>query len=332
MERHEDIKREIYKIDIEMQSLIDKKKRLTEIISSLNNVNKDIPSGFICKEFMDSDIKKVVYQGVEGAYSHIVTKKIFLDIPCENVATFEDAINTVVEGEASYCVVPMENSSAGIVADTYDLLLKKSAVIVAEYDLHINHCLLVVRGGNIKNITRVYSHPQALMQCAGYLKEHPNWSQISLLNTAVSAKMVKDEGDHKNAAIASELSAEIYGLDILDRGINRNLNNTTRFVVLSREKIFSKKSKKLSIILELPHEKGMLYNILEIFVLNGLNLVKIESRPIPEKTFEYRFFIDVEGNLNSANVSNVLTILKKEVTFLKILGNYCSYNDEVTND
>ena len=110
----------------------------------------------------------------------------------------------------------------------------------------------------------------------------------------------------------------------MDEEINRNVNNTTRFVVLSKDKIFSKKSNKLSLILELPHEKGMLYNILGIFVLNGLNLVKVESRPIPEKTFEYRFFIDIEGNLSLSNVSNVLEILKKEVTFLKILGNYCS--------
>lgn len=329
MERLEDIKMKLDEIDKEILSLIDKKKNIAGLISSLNN---DIPSDFICKEFMDKDIKKVIYQGVEGAYSHIVTKRIFPHIKGENVATFEDAVNGVIEERASYCIVPIENSSAGIVADTYDLLLKKSVVIVAEYDLHISHCLLGVKGANISDIKRVYSHPQALMQCSSYLREHPDWSQISLLNTAVSAKKVREEGDNKSAAIASELSAKIYGLDVLDSGINRNSNNTTRFVVLSKEKIFSKNSKKLSLIFELPHKKGMLYNILSIVALNGLNLVKIESRPIPEKTFEYRFFIDIEGNLNSSNMSNVLKILEKKVTFLKILGNYCSYNDEVTND
>ncbi len=286
----------------------------------------DMPSGFKCKEYMDSDIKKIVYQGVEGAYSHIVTQTLFPDADTENVNTFEDAINSVLNGEASYCVVPIENSSAGIVTDIFDLLLKKDVVIVAEYDLHISHCLLGIKGASFFDIKIVYSHPQALMQCASYLKEHPEWSQISLLNTAVSAKKVKNEGKIEQAAIASELSAKLYGLDILDRGINRNSNNTTRFVVLSKEKIFSKASNKLSLILELPHEKGMLYNILGILVLNGLNLLKIESRPIPEKTFEYRFFIDIEANLNSANVSNVLEILKNKVPFLKILGNYCSNN------
>lgn len=286
----------------------------------------DMPSGFKCKEYMDYDIKKIVYQGVEGAYSHIVTQTLFPDANTENVNTFEDAINSVLNGEASYCVVPIENSSAGIVTDIFDLLLKKDVVIVAEYDLHISHCLLGIKGASFFDIKRVYSHPQALMQCASYLKEHPEWSQISLLNTAVSAKKVKNEGKIEQAAIASELSAKLYGLNILDRGINRNSNNTTRFVVLSKEKIFSKASNKLSLILELPHEKGMLYNILGIFVLNGLNLLKIESRPIAEKTFEYRFFIDIEANLNSANVSNVLEILKNKVPFLKILGNYCSNN------
>lgn len=285
-----------------------------------------MPSGFKCKEYMDSDIKKIVYQGVEGAYSHIVTQTLFPDADTENVNTFEDAINSVLNGEASYCVVPIENSSAGIVTDIFDLLLKKDVVIVAEYDLHISHCLLGIKGAKFSDIKRIYSHPQALMQCASYLKEHPEWSQISLLNTAVSAKKVKNEGNIEQAAIASELSAKLYGLDILDMGINRNSNNTTRFVVLSKEKIFSKGSNKLSLILELPHEKGMLYNILGIFVLNGLNLLKIESRPIPEKTFEYRFFIDVEANLNSENVSNVLETLKNKVPFLKILGNYCSNN------
>lgn len=286
----------------------------------------DMPSGFKCKEYMDSCIKKIVYQGVEGAYSHIVTQTLFPDADTENVNTFEDAINSVLNGEASYCVVPIENSSAGIVTDIFDLLLKKDVVIVAEYDLHISHCLLGIKGSSFSDIKIVYSHPQALMQCASYLKEHHEWSQISLLNTAVSAKKVKNEGKIDQAAIASELSAKLYNLDILDRGINRNSNNTTRFVVLSKEKIFSKNSNKLSLILELPHEKGMLYNILGIFVLNGLNLVKIESRPIPEKTFEYRFFIDVEANLNSENVSNVLEILSEKVPFLKILGNYCSNN------
>lgn len=286
----------------------------------------EMPSGFKCKEYMDSDIKKIVYQGVEGAYSHIVTQTLFPDTDTENVNTFEDAINSVLNGEASYCVVPIENSSAGIVTDIFDLLLKKDVVIVAEYDLHISHCLLGIKGAKFSDIKRVYSHPQALMQCASYLKEHPEWSQISLLNTAVSAKKVKNEGNIEQAAIASELSAKLYGLDILDMGINRNSNNTTRFVVLSKEKIFSKGSNKLSLILELPHEKGMLYNILGIFVLNGLNLLKIESRPIPEKTFEYRFFIDIEANLNLENVSNVLETLKNKVPFLKILGNYCSNN------
>ena len=284
----------------------------------------DMPSGFKCKEYTDSDIKKIVYQGVEGAYSHIVTQTLFPDADTENVNTFEDAIKEVLDGNALYCVVPIENSSAGIVTDVYDLLLKNDVVIVAEYDLHISHCLLGTKDADIEDIKTVYSHPQALMQCASYLREHTDWSQVSFLNTAVSAKKVKDDNSKEQAAIASELSANLYDLKILDRGINRNLNNTTRFVVLSKEKIFSESSNKLSLILELPHEKGMLYNILGIFVLNGLNLVKIESRPIPEKTFEYRFFIDIEGNLNSPNVSNVLEILKEKVPFLKVLGNYCS--------
>ena len=309
MQKLEEIKSQLDTLDEDILKLIDKKRELSKLISKSRYEEADI--GFKCSEYRDFNIKKVVYQGVEGAYSHIVTKKIFPDINIENVNTFEDAIKEVLDGNALYCVVPIENSSAGIVTDVYDLLLKKDVVIVAEYDLHISHCLLGTKDADIEDIKTVYSHPQALMQCASYLREHTDWSQVSFLNRA-------------QAAIASELSANLYDLKILDRGINRNLNNTTRFVVLSKEKIFSESSNKLSLILELPHEKGMLYNILGIFVLNGLNLVKIESRPIPEKTFEYRFFIDIEGNLNSPNVSNVLEILKEKVPFLKVLGNYCS--------
>lgn len=322
MQGLEEIKAKLDETDEKIIELIDKKRELIKLISKVKY--KESTAEFVCKEYMDFDIKRVVYQGVEGAYSHIVTKKLFPDVDAENVNTFEDAINEVLNGNAKYCIIPIENSSAGIVSDVYDLLLKKDVVIVAEYDLHISHCLLGIRGAKLGDIRTVYSHPQALMQCSAYLKEHPGWSQISLLNTALSAKKVRDDKDISQAAIASKLSGDLYDLDILDEGINRNVNNTTRFVVLSKDKIFSKKSNKLSLILELPHEKGMLYNILGIFVLNGLNLVKVESRPIPEKTFEYRFFIDIEGNLSLSNVSNVLEILKKEVTFLKILGNYCS--------
>ena len=322
MQKLEEIKSQLDTLDEDILKLIDKKRELSKLISKSRYEEADI--GFKCREYRDFNIKKVVYQGVEGAYSHIVTKKLFPDINIENVNTFEDAIKEVLDGNALYCVVPIENSSAGIVTDVYDLLLKKDVVIVAEYDLHISHCLLGTKDADIEDIKTVYSHPQALMQCASYLREHTDWSQVSFLNTAVSAKKVKDDNSKAQAAIASELSANIYDLKILDRSINRNSNNTTRFVVLSKEKIFSDSSNKLSLILELPHEKGMLYNILGIFVLNGLNLVKIESRPIPEKTFEYRFFIDIEGNLNSPNVSNVLEILKEKVPFLKVLGNYCS--------
>ena len=322
MQKLEEIKSQLDTLDEDILKLIDKKRELSKLISKSRYEEADI--GFKCREYRDFNIKKVVYQGVEGAYSHIVTKKLFPDINIENVNTFEDAIKEVLDGNALYCVVPIENSSAGIVTDVYDLLLKKDVVIVAEYDLHISHCLLGTKDADIEDIKTVYSHPQALMQCASYLREHTDWSQVSFLNTAVSAKKVKGDNSKEQAAIASELSANIYDLKILDRSINRNSNNTTRFVVLSKEKIFSESSNKLSLILELPHEKGMLYNILGIFVLNGLNLVKIESRPIPEKTFEYRFFIDIEGNLNSPNVSNVLEILKEKVPFLKVLGNYCS--------
>lgn len=160
------------------------------------------------------------------------------------------------------------------------------------------------------------------MQCKTYLNQHEEWKQVQYSNTAVAAKKVAGEKDITQAAIASPYAAEVYGLDILERGIYDNKNNSTRFIIVSRAKVFQKDAGKVSICLELPHEKGSLYNILSHIIFNNLNMTKIESRPIFEKNWEYRFFIDFEGNLLDSAVRNALCGIEEEASWLRIIGNY----------
>ena len=215
------------------------------------------------------------------------------------------------------------NGKSGIESvHNYDLLSKYSNYIVGEVYVPVEHVLLGCPDAKLSDIKTVYSHPQALMQCSDYLNARKDWSQISVLNTAAAAKKVMEEKDKSQAAIASHTAGELYGLKELACGINNAKGNTTRFLVLANRPVYGKHASKISVTFEIPHISGSLYNILGNFIFNGVNMVMIESRPIPEKTFEYRFFVDIEGNLSDASVQNALNGLKEEASFMRILGNY----------
>ena len=266
---------------------------------------------------------KVVYQGVPGAYSHEAMLNYFgSDTDCINVKTFRDAMELVSKGDADYAVIPIDNSSAGIVSDTYDLLKEYNNYIVGETFVKINHCLLAKPGTDISDIRKVYSHPQGLMQCARYLDEHKEWERESYLNTAMSARKIAEEDDCTQAAIASAVCAKEYGLKILEEGINSAAGNTTRFVIVSRKREFVRNASKVSICFEIPHRAGSLYSVISNIMFNGLNMTKIESRPIPEHNWEFRFYVDFEGNLADAGVRNALRGIAEESNDLKLLGNY----------
>ena len=219
-------------------------------------------------------------------------------------------------------MLPIENSTAGIVNDSYDLLEEYDNYIVGEQIISVQHALLGMPDAEISDIKTVFSHPQGLMQCAKYLDEHRDWKQISVLNTAVAAKKVADEKDKTQAAIASTLAAKQQGLKVLDQGINRSEHNSTRFVIVTNQPIFRKDAEKVSICFEVTHESGCLYNVLSHFIFNNLNLCRIESRPIPDRNWEYHFFVDFEGNLNDSAVKNALRGIREEALNMKILGNY----------
>ena len=265
----------------------------------------------------------VVFQGVEGAYSYAAMREYFDDdIKSFHVKTWRDAMEAVVEGKADYGVLPIENSTAGIVAGIYDLLTEYDLNIVGEQIISPRHVLLGLPEASLEDIRCVYSHSQALAQCSKYLEAHPEWRTQEMENTAGSAKKVREDGDITQASIASRQAGELYGLKVLAENICSNDKNATRFVIVSKKPIYVKDANKISIFFELYHESGTLYHMLSHIIYNGLNMTKIESRPIPGKNWQYRFFVDFEGNLQDSAVKNALRGIEAEADRMRILGNY----------
>ena len=278
---------------------------------------------FIGVDRLETEQARVVFQGAEGAYSQMAMLRYFGEhVKSFHVETFRDAMTAIEEGSADFAVLPIENSTAGIVSEIYDLLVEFENYIVGEQIIEIEHCLLGLPGTAVSQIKTVYSHPQSLMQSARYLNEHEEWQQVSLKNNAFAARRVSEEGDQTQAAIASEQAAKVYGLDILKRGVNQSDTNSTRFIIVTNQKIFRKDAGKISICLEVPHESGSLYHMLSHFIYNNLNMSRIESRPIEDRNWEYRFFIDFDGNFADGAVKNALRGLRDEARNLRILGNY----------
>lgn len=283
---------------------------------------KDL-AGFTPVTKLEKKDARVIYQGVEGAYSHAASMAFFgNEGNCRHVDTWKDAMEAIKNGSADYAVLPIENSTAGIVQDNYDLLTQYDHVIVGEQLIPCQHVLMGLPGTELCEIQHVYSHPQALMQCRDYLNAHPDWNIHPYGNTAKAAKKVAQEQDRSQAAIASPYAAEYFHLSVLQEGIYSNPGNSTRFIIVSKQKIYCKDAKKISISFELPHTSGSLYSSLSHLIYNGLNMTKIESRPVLSQNWEYRFFVDFEGNLNDSAVKNALRGLENEVQNLRIHGNY----------
>lgn len=278
---------------------------------------------FISVEDLEKDKARVVFQGAEGSYSQIAMNEYFGEkVNSFHVETFREAMSAIDEGSADFAVLPIENSTAGMVSEIYDLLVEYENYIVGEQIIKIEHCLMGVPGTRLEDIEVVYSHPQSLMQSARFLYEHSDWKQISLLNNAFAAKKVSEEQDKTKAAIASAYAAKVNDLEVLVKGVNDSNTNSTRFIIVSNQRVFLKEAKKVSICFEIDHQSGSLYHMLSHFIYNNLNMNKIESRPIEGRNWEYRFFIDFDGNLADSAVKNALRGLRDEARNMKILGNY----------
>ncbi len=271
---------------------------------------------------VNKDGVTVVYQGVPGAYSYIAMQRYFgKDVKNFAVPAWRDAMEAVKNGSADYAVLPIENSTTGIVAGVYDLLQEYNNYIIAETYVKVEHALLGLPGTKLDDVKTVYSHPQGFMQCEHFLSQY-GWEQISQANTAGSAKRVLEEKDPTQVAIASEEAASVYGLEVLKHSINDLDNNTTRFVIVTNTRRFVKNAQKMSIVFETKNEAGTLYNLLSHIVYNGLDMNKIESRPIEGREWEFRFFVDFEGNIDDARVMNALRGIEEEAVAIKLLGNY----------
>ncbi len=278
---------------------------------------------FIQVDSLEGEHARIVFPGTDGAYSQAATRDYFGE-NCNSfyVRTFRDAMEAIEEGSADYAVLPIENSTAGAVDEMYDLLVEFENYIVGETVIPIVNTLAGFPGSDIPQIQKVYSRGMALMQSSRFLEEHPDWQQISVANTAIAAQKIMEDADPTQAAICSADAAKTYGLEILKENVNDDDNNFTRFIVVTNQKIFLKNASKISICFELPHESGSLYHLLSHFIYNDLNMTKIESRPVEGKSWEYRFFIDFEGNMADPAVKNAIRGLREESLNLKILGNY----------
>lgn len=278
---------------------------------------------FIQVDSLDADQARVVFPGTEGAYSEAAMKRYFGE-NCNSfyVRTFREAMEAIEDGAADFAVLPIENSTAGAVDEMYDLLVEFENYIVGETVIPIRHTLSGLPGASLKDVKTVYSKGVALMQTSRFLDSHSNWQRINVANTAIAAEKVLKDEDKSQVAVCSAYAAKIHGLTVLADNINDNEHNSTRFIVVTNQKIFLKHASKISICLEVSHESGSLYRVLSHFIYNDLNMTKIESRPIEGRDWEYRFFIDFEGNMADGAVKNAIRGLREECRNLRILGNY----------
>jgi len=266
---------------------------------------------------------KLGYQGVAGAFSEeaLVTcfgeKHQFI-----NYESFEDVCLALSRKEIDFGILPIENSSTGSINEVYDLILDYGFFIVGEKSLVIQQHLLALPGTKIEEIKAVYSHPQGLAQCSQFLKNYPQWQQIPYQNTAVSAKLVKEAGDPTKAAIAGSRAAELYGLEILRASINDQKDNHTMFIIIGHKPLAHKKNYKVSLVFWLDNQPGALVRLLNTFANFGINMTKLESRPVKYRPWEYVFYVDFEGDLSKENMKLALEEARTKVKDLRFLGSY----------
>ena len=269
---------------------------------------------------------RVVYQGEPGCYSEEAAAGFFGEgVHSTGCPWFSDVFAALERGEADYAVLPIENSSTGSIRQVYDLLAQYHYYVVGEYDVKVEHCLMALPGVELEDIRTVYSHEQGLMQSEKFLDSHRDWRRVPTLDTAGSAKQVAEMGDRTAGAICSRRAAQLYGLHILVEGTNYNALNHTRFVVVSPVMELRPGRDKISTLFRLPHQSGSLHQILTLFAVQGLNLLKLESRPIPGRSWEYLFFLECTGDLLSPGMDGVLHELSQLSNEMRVLGNFKGY-------
>ena len=264
----------------------------------------------------------VACQGVEGANSQIACDKLFDRPEIMYMQNFDSVFTAVDKGLCQYGILPIENSLHGSVVAVYDLMKKYSFHIVRSVKVKIDHMLLANPGVELKDIKEIYSHEQALAQCSDFLKELCDVKIIPCENTAMAAKMVLESGRNNVAAISSRSCAELYNLRILTDNIQNSANNYTRFICISKELEIYPGANKISVMFSVPHRPGSLYEMISRFSVLGVNLTKLESRPIPGRDFEFIFYVDFDASVYSKEIRSLLATLDEAPDFFAFLGNY----------
>jgi len=294
------------------------KKRNTAITPLYNQITKSIES--TPKLFPQSPM--VACQGVEGAYAQIACERIFKSPSIMYFKNFDGVFSAIENGLCQYGILPIENSTAGSVKKVYDLMIRHNFSIVRTFRMKIDHCLLANAGTKLEDIRQIYSHEQAFNQCADFLKSLPNVKIIPVENTAVAAEMVAKSGGNDTAAISSHACQALYGLKSLADAIQDTGNNRTRFICISKNLEIYPGADKTSIMMVLPHKPGSLYRVLARMYVLGINVIKLESRPIPDRDFEFMFYFDLETSVYSEEFAQLMCELDDFCEEFKYLGSY----------
>ncbi|MBK98306.1 MAG: bifunctional chorismate mutase/prephenate dehydratase [Balneola sp.] len=271
---------------------------------------------------------KVSYQGTDGAYSHLAAVRHFEErhkrVDYYGYDTFKEAARALKDEQVDYAMLPIENTTAGSINDIYDILGVSDLHIIGEEIIKIVHCLLAVEPVDVNKIRRIFSHPKAIEQCTHFLSRLPRCTVESYLDTAISAKRVLEDGNLSQAAIAGAHAAELYGLHIIEHDIANQLENYTRFVVVSREaiEVDPQFPSKTSLMMVTSHQEGSLVECLNIFHRHGINVCKLESRPRINEPFRYSFYVDIEANVFDSRTSIAIDELRDEALEVKIFGSY----------
>jgi len=264
----------------------------------------------------------VACQGVKGAFSQVASDILFEDPQIMFMRTFDGVFRAVDSGLCTYGILPIENSNAGSVTDVYDLMREYHFYVVRSIKISIPHILLGNEAVGLDEISEIFTHEQAARQCSKFIERHPSIKLSMCENTAVAAQMVAESARTDIAAIASEKCIDLYNLVALERNIENNASNYTRFICISKECEIYGEPDRISLMLSTKHKAGALNEVMQKFADRGLNLVKLESRPIPGSDFEFMFYFDVEANINDREVHDLLMELEKESKYFAFLGNY----------